>query len=110
MEDLTCEPVEPMSRSAVVHALKSGDPGQIAQALYSSTYHDPDWRWVQGECLRFLTHEERTVRWAAATCLGDLAMFHKILDLELVLPALQEALKDEAIHDVVELSLSFIKQ
>jgi hypothetical protein len=52
------------------------------------------------------------VRWAAATCLGNLAVFHKRLDLDLVLPALHEA-EDAAlvpaVHDALNDNKQFVK-
>jgi hypothetical protein len=53
---------------------------------------------------------EHKVRWAAATCLGDLSVFHHQLDLELVLPALHEALNDPEIRSTVDDSLDQIRQ
>ena len=82
----------------------------MAEALYSATYHDPDWQWVQGWCLTFLKSEHLAVRWAAATCLGDLAILRKHVDLDLVLPALLEVAGDPAIASPVQDSLSYIRQ
>lgn len=110
MSDLKFEPVAEQPREVIERDLSSGDPERISDALYSATHHDPDWRWVQDECLKFLKHADARVRWAAATCLGDLAMFHKVLDLSRVLPELIEAAKDESIRDPAETSISFIKQ
>jgi len=102
--------VPELPREEIERDLASGDPERIGEALYSATYHDPDWRWVQEQCLRFLKHGNVCVRWAAATCLGDLAMFHKTLDLPRVLPELFEACKDEEIRRAAEESISFIKR
>jgi hypothetical protein len=88
----------------------SDDPVEVAEALYSAAHHDPDWRWIQGWCLTFLKSKHVGVRWVAATCLGDLATFHKRLDLDLVLPALTEAAGDPAIALAVQDSLSCIRQ
>jgi hypothetical protein len=90
--------------------LADSDPMVVAEALYSATYHDADWKWVQGLCLQFLKSDHVPIRWAAATCLGDLATFHKRLDLDLVIPALREASSDPAIRAPAEDSLSFVKQ
>jgi hypothetical protein len=109
-DQLKYEPVEPRTREELLEMLESGDASRIAGGLYSATYHDSDWRWVQGQCLRFLAYQSSQVRWAAATCLGDLSVFHHKLDLELVLPALKEALNDPAIQSTVEDSLDQIHQ
>jgi hypothetical protein len=110
MADLEYKPVPELSRATLEHDLASEDPAKISAALYSATYHDPDWHWVQEQCLRFLKHPHVGVRWNAATCLGDLAMFHKTLDLPRVLPELMEACDDENIRDAAETSISFINQ
>jgi hypothetical protein len=102
-------PVEPHDRATLSYRLASSDPKELADALYSATHHDPDWKWVQSWCLTLLKSEHVEVRWAAATCLGDLAIFHKRLDLDLVLPALNEAAGDSAISSPVQNSLSNIK-
>jgi hypothetical protein len=104
------ERVEPREREELLKLLDSGNPSFISTALYSATYHDGDWRWVQSQCLRLLSHSSTKVRWAAATCLGDLSVFHHQLDLELVLPALHEALNDPAIRSTVDDSLDQIRQ
>lgn len=109
-DELIYRPVEPRDRASLLAQFASCDPVDVSAALYSATYHDPDWRWVQEWCLKFLNSEHVGVRWAAATCLGDLAFFHKQLDLDLVLPALYAASSDPSIASVVEDSLSYIKQ
>jgi hypothetical protein len=97
-------------RDVIIRDLYSDDPERISAALYSAAYHDPDWRWVQDECLRLLKHHDVGVRWTAATCLGDLALFHKTLDLPRVLPELFDACKDESIRDPAQMSISIIEQ
>lgn len=108
--DPTYKPVPELSRLDATCALDSGDSQRIASALYSVTRHDHDWRWVQEQLLRFIRYEDLGVRWAAATCLGDLAMFHRTLDREQVLPALEQASLDSDIREVAELSIAFVKQ
>ena len=110
MPDPKYVPVEQMSRAEIMRALAGDDPERISGALYSATYYDPEWRWVQDECLKFLKHSDVRVRWADATCLGDLAMFHKVLDLPRVLPEMFEAAHEDAIRDAAEFSISLIKQ
>jgi len=89
--------------------LQSSVPEQIGEALWSATYHDPDWRWVQQQCLNCLAHADLWVRRNAATCLGLLAVFHKKLDVHLVLPALHNAAADLELKPWVEDSLSDIR-
>jgi hypothetical protein len=109
-DELRYEPVEPRTREELARMFDSNDGSCIAAALYSAAYHDSDWRWVQSQCLRYLTSPDLRVRWAAATCLGDLSVFHHKLDLELVIPALQQALSDPSIRSTVGDSLDQIHQ
>jgi hypothetical protein len=75
-----------MGRPELEVLLESGKQSAIIEALLIAAYYDPDWRWVQGVCLRFLDDTDVWVKTNAATCLGHIARIHKNLDLELVLP------------------------
>src|SRR5215469_10972432 len=87
--------------------LLSADAKQIVKALLSAAYYDPDWRWVQTQCLFFLTHGDVWVRCNAANCLGLLAMFHNKLDTEVVVPALEKAAEDPEQPEARPLTSSF---
>jgi hypothetical protein len=97
------------SREQVEAMLKSGEPEQVIDALLSAAYYDPDWRWVELQCLQALTHADLWVRRNAATCLGLLAVFHQKLDTELVVAALKKAGEDAEVRPWVEDSLSDIE-
>jgi hypothetical protein len=96
-------------RAEIELLLHRTDPTDILDALLSATHYDPDWRWVQGRCLEFLDHSERSVRGLSATCLGHLARIHKQLDLELVLPRLARLKDDTEIGASVQDALDDIK-
>lgn len=59
-------------------------------ALLSLAFHDPDWRWVQEQCLHYAKHRSVAVRGQAALCLGHLARIHRALDLKVAMPVLRE--------------------
>jgi len=99
----------PIDRRELEKLLESGNENAIVEALLSAAYYDPDWRWVQGQCLRFLDHADRNVRWNAATCLGHVARIHRNLDLELVLPRLLVLKGDASIAPSVEEALADIR-
>jgi hypothetical protein len=103
-------PVKLMSRSEIVEALESTDPTCVSGALYSAVRSIDDWKWVQDECLKRVADAQIQIRWAAVTCLGDLAMIHKKLDSERVLAALEKAIEDPAIEDPARFSVSLVKQ
>jgi len=102
-------PVKRRTREARETIFRAGTADEISEALWSATYHDPDWRWVQTECLRFLTHADVWVRRNAATCLGLLAVFHQRLDVELVLAALHRAAADNEVKPWAEDSIADIR-
>ncbi len=102
-------PAQQRSREQVEAMLRSGQAEQIIDALLSAAYYDPDWKWVQSQCLAALAHADVWVRRNAATCLGLLAVFHQKLDVELVLAALRKAGEDAEVKPWVEDSLSDIR-
>jgi len=101
--------VERRTREQVEALLAGGGVEQIVSGLLSATYYDPDWRWVQSQCLFYLTHADVAVRRSAANCLGLLAMFHKKLDVAVVLPALKNAAADPEVKAWVDDSLADIR-
>ena len=108
-ENRKYQPVEQRTREQVDAMLLSADANQIVKALLSAAYYDPDWRWVQTQCLYFLSHTEVWVRRTAANCLGLLAVFHNKLDTEVVLPALEKAAEDPEVKAWAEDSLADIR-
>lgn len=96
-------------RAEIELLLRSENSTDILDALLSAAYYDPDWKWVQEQCLIFLTHNERYVRRLSATCLGHLARIHKQLDLELVLSRLVQLKDDPEIGDSVQDALDDIR-
>lgn len=102
-------PAQQRSREQIEALLRSGQAEQIIDALLSATYYDPDWRWVQLQCLQALAHADVWVRRNAATCLGLLAVFHQKLDVELVMAALRKAGEDVEVAPWVEDSMADIQ-
>lgn len=105
---LQYKPVLEFSRKEMEEMLQSGIPEQIDEALWSAAYYDPDWRWVQSQCLLFLGHSDLSVRTSAVICLGTHVNFGGHLDLALVLPALHKAGEDPCLRACVEDTLSDI--
>jgi hypothetical protein len=97
------------SREQMEAMFRSGLAEQIIDAMLSAAYYDPDWRWVQMQCLQALTAADVWVRRNAVTCLGLLAVFHQKLDVELVIAALRKAGEDAEVAPWVEDSLADIQ-
>jgi hypothetical protein len=108
MSDLKYEPI--YLRTERASGIDSGNPEGVAKALYAATKYEQDWSWVQNQCLQALTSTEVSVRWAAATCLGDLAFCRRPLDCDRVIPALEQAAIDPQISDPASFSLSLVRQ
>ena len=89
--------------------LRSGDKQDIQNALLSAAYYDPEWKWVQLQCLALTHHNDHNVRWVAATCLGHLARIHRQLDLDLVLQRLTEMKADPLVSAGVNDALDDIR-
>jgi hypothetical protein len=110
MSDFKYRLVHPVERDRALRDLESSDPEVLANALYSASRSGEDTKWLESECLKRLTSAELKIRWAAATCLGDLALFRRPLDVKKVIPALEAATKDPTISDPASFSLSMVKQ
>jgi hypothetical protein len=89
--------------------LRSSDKQNIQNALLSAAYYDPDWRWVQNQCLALTHHNDQSVRCIAATCLGHIARIHRQLDLDFVLQRLTEMKVDPLVGWAVDDALDDIR-
>jgi hypothetical protein len=104
------EPVQRLTKEQLLSDLESNNPKVVSDALDSAARFAEDVPWVQNILLRSLESRHLQVRWAAATCLGDLAFRRCQLDLERVLPALELAIQDPEIAEPASLSLSMVRQ
>lgn len=98
MRKLTYQEPHPISREEANAAFASHDPERIAHALVNVAFHDADWRWVQEKCLGFAQADVAAVRQIAVTCLGHVARVHRCLDLDRVLPTLDELSRDSEVQ------------
>jgi hypothetical protein len=99
------------TEAEITSELHSDDPNRVATALFSSVRYSDNWKSAKECCLERLKAPEIKVRWAAATCLGDLAFFlNRPIDHQRVLAALYEAAEDESIADPALFSISLIRQ
>ena len=100
--------VDSIARDEAMVAFDSGHPDQICDALIRLTCHDPDWRWVQDQCVFWCGHANVDIRGLAASCLGHLARIHHELNLKTVLPVLKRLLADSSVAGRVEDALDDI--
>jgi hypothetical protein len=109
-EKFKYEEIRAQSRDELTAAFASQDEDRICEAMYSAAQHDTDWRWTQHALLGFLTHKSIRVRSAALIAIGEIAIFQRNLDLDVVLPRIHELAKDPALVGLVEDCLDDIKQ
>lgn len=101
--------VEPIDRDEAEKLIASGDSECINFTLVRLAYHEPDWRWVEGLCLKLSTHEDWRVRAICATCFGHLARIHGELDTMQVMPVLRRLLDDALTKGYAEEAVDEIK-
>ena len=100
-QSLRFHEVESIRRDEALAAFDSNDAKQICNALISITFHDPDWRWVQEQCMRLAKFPNVEVRGLVATCFGHIARIHGQLDIEPVSSTLKLLADDpEVAHRV----------
>lgn len=98
------------NRDAYLQARRSGDVDRMTQELLALAFHDPDWRWVQVECVSLLTDDfsDEQSRYIAVLCLGHLANFHPMIEYDEVVP-LVTGLKDDPSPRVRERAAIFLQ-
>jgi hypothetical protein len=101
--------VLPMSRKQAETAFSSELVMEICDALLSVTYYNPDWKWVQTQCIFFCKHSNSDIRGLAATCIGHLARIHSVLDIESAMMILHELLEDSEVSGRAQDALDDIK-
>ena len=98
----------PISREEAESVFVQDSPELSCDAILRLTYFDGDWRWVQDKCLALLKQDNNLVKGCAITCLGHLARIHKQIDIQKVMPILEDLLEDEFLASRVEDSLDDI--
>jgi hypothetical protein len=66
--------VSKRDRQEIELLLRRKDSTEPMDALLSAAYYDPDWQWVQSQCLSFPSHEDRNVRALSATVLSPISV------------------------------------
>lgn len=100
--------IKPRPKTQLTKELVSSDENIVCDALFSAAQHEPDWRWAQGRCLAMLKHESLVVRSAAIMALGEIAIFRRVIDVDIVVPELQSCLKDPTLAPVAQDALEDI--
>ena len=94
MSTLKYDEIGPVSHAGAEVAFDSGNLELIARTLIALGLHDDDWRWVQQQALRFLSHNSETVVSAAILSLAHTARVNQSIDKDKVIPALEAIAED----------------
>jgi hypothetical protein len=99
----------PIEHSAAVARLLSDDLVEVATTLVSAAFYDPDWRWVESECMRLIEDPHADIRGVAATCIGHLARIHGVIS-ERARSRVEAMLGDTEVAGVAKDALDDIRQ
>ncbi len=72
--------ITPLDKAEAGERLLSGDTEAIVYGLLGAVEGVDDWRWVQDQCLRFVTNPREDVARVAVMCLGHIARIWGDLD------------------------------
>jgi len=100
---------QPRSRDDLAIELRSEHPARIATAIIAAALHDPDRFYVESLIVRFLNHEDRWVRGAAAIAAGHVTRIHRELTRDPIVPMLKRLLDDPPIDGKAQDALEDIE-
>ena len=76
-----------------VNDLATGVVSKITTALISVGLNETDGTWAQSVCLQHIHHDNEAIASAAIVAIGHIARRFGALDMDKVLPALQQAMR-----------------
>jgi|SRR6516225_3897304 hypothetical protein len=103
------EQINPLNKQQAERAFASADTEKIVHALLGTTFHEPDWEWVESRCLQYLESPVPDLRNTAIICLGHLARIHRKLHKTKVVQELSKYLVDPDYSGRVEDALDDIE-
>lgn len=103
------EEIPRLGKNEAEAILRTGNPYEVSKALLSSALYSTNRKWAEERCITFLANPDLGVRSTAITCLGHLARLHGVLDLERIIPLLQELKNDSRLKGRIEDTLDDIK-
>ncbi|MEX5539269.1 hypothetical protein [Pseudomonas poae] len=74
-----------------INALATGDVSKVTTALISVGLNEIDGTWAQSVCLQYMHDDNEAIASAAIVAIGHIARRFGALDMDRVIPALQQA-------------------
>lgn len=99
----------PIDKDDAIQIFAKGVPEEIQETLVRVALHESDWQWAQAQCLAFLEQPNFEIRRVAIICFGHLARIHRTLDLDVVLPSLQQMREYPSLIGTVDDAMSDIE-
>lgn len=99
---------QPILREEFERDMASQDQRVVSTALIRMALHESDWKWAERACLSMLSDPRKDVKVAALVGLGHLARIHRVLHLEIVVPAVTRLVNDAAVGGSAEDTLDDI--
>ena len=94
MKNLIYKEIPEYDRATALQEIDSCVTTRVVDALLALAFYEPDWRWVQGLCVEHSRSANENVRGVAILCFGHLARIHRMLDTEMVVPVIINAMAD----------------
>ncbi|MBW7473877.1 hypothetical protein K0T92_03900 [Paenibacillus oenotherae] len=101
LDDIVHERVERYSTNIeenqeIMNLINSDNPGTIVNGLLSLTFNADDGEFVQELMVHYTQHKNENIRGIAILCFGHIARIHATVNKELIIPLINDALKDES--------------
>lgn len=99
----TYVPIGGPDRNAFLRALRADDGNAMAEQLVALAFYDPDWQWVQEQCLQLVTDEDPHRRYIGVLCLEYIMRTQGVLEFDRVLSAVDSLAHDDeqSVRDAV---------
>lgn len=79
-----------------INLINSDEPDTIVKGLLSLALNADDGAFVQDLMVRYSQHKNENIRGIAILCFGHIARIHGTVNKELIIPLINDALKDES--------------
>lgn len=102
LDDIVYESTERYSNNIeknqeIINLINSDNPDTIVNGLLSLALNADDGEFVQDLMVRYSQHKNENIRGIAFLCFGHMARIHRSVNMELIIPLINDALNDESI-------------
>jgi hypothetical protein len=91
-----------ITRDEINEGIASDDLNLVSETLVRMSLYESDWKWAEQVCLECLKSDRTEIKVAALIAIGHIARRFRILHLDLVLPAINNLLRDSQCSGIAE--------